>query len=100
MDPELKYQIALTRIDGVGCSLAKNLVRFCGSASAVFSEKRSVLKSIPGIGSITAEHIFRFRTFSDIEAEIIHAFHVHPLAAVVRFAASLNAATCNAASLP
>jgi len=71
MDSELKYQIALTRIDGVGCSLAKNLVRFCGSASAVFSEKRAVLKSIPGIGSITAENIFRFRSFSDIEAEII-----------------------------
>lgn len=70
MNPELLYQIALTKVDGVGDSIAKNLISFCGSASAVFKEKKSFLTKVPGIGSITAENICRFKDFSTIESEL------------------------------
>lgn len=72
MENELLYRIALTKVDGIGDSLARNLISFCGSASAVFSEKRSALKKIPGIGSITADKIWQFKDFKSAEIEISH----------------------------
>jgi DNA processing protein len=70
MHPELPYRIALTMVDGIGHSLAKNLISFCGSAEAVFTEKKFTLKKIPGIGQINADNISRFKDFKEIEDEI------------------------------
>lgn len=67
---ELMYQIAITKIDGVGPNLAKNLIAYCGSASAVFKQKKSELKKIPGIGTVTAASISKFQDFKAIEQEI------------------------------
>ena len=39
----------------MGDVTAKNLIAYCGSAEAVFKERKSRLEKIPGIGSITAE---------------------------------------------
>lgn len=52
MDEKL-YQVALEYIPGVGDVNAKNLIAYCGSASAVFRSKPSLLKKIPGIGPKT-----------------------------------------------
>ncbi len=47
--PELLYQIAITLLKDLGPVSAKRLIAFCGSASAVFLEKRKFLERIPGI---------------------------------------------------
>jgi DNA processing protein len=55
MDNEdLRYLIALTLIPGVGGITARKLIAYTGSAKAVFSEKKSNLQKIPGIGSFLA----------------------------------------------
>lgn len=51
------YEIAITMLPGVGDVLAKNLIAYCGSAEAVFAEKKRALEKIPGIGSATAAKI-------------------------------------------
>ena len=51
---EYAGRIALTMIPGIGPVIAKKLVLHCGSAEAVFREKKKVLELIPGIGKITA----------------------------------------------
>src|SRR5438552_1327783 len=53
----LIYNIGITLLPGVGSVTAKNLVAYCGSAEAVFSEKRSKLEKIPGVGTIMADSI-------------------------------------------
>ncbi|MEZ4805146.1 MAG: DNA-processing protein DprA [Bacteroidia bacterium] len=62
--------MAITRIDGVGASLAKNLIGFCGSASAVFSKTKSQLQKIPGIGYLTANNIHQFNEFDGLIKEM------------------------------
>ncbi|MFH1005097.1 MAG: DNA-processing protein DprA [Bacteroidota bacterium] len=54
MTEQLKYQIAITLVPGIGDVLAKNLIAYCGSAEAVFSEKKHKLKKIPGVGEMLA----------------------------------------------
>ena len=51
----LIYNIGITLLPGVGDVTAKNLIAYCGSAEAVFREKKSHLEKIPGIGTITAD---------------------------------------------
>jgi DNA processing protein len=60
LEEELKYQIALTLLSGVGNRTAKKLVAFCGGASAVFNEKQNALKKIPG----------NFSSFNDADKDI------------------------------
>ncbi len=55
MDREdLRFLIALTLIPAVGSITARKLIAYTGSAKAVFSEKKSNLQKIPGIGSFLA----------------------------------------------
>ena len=54
---ELVYRIALSLVPGVGPVKARNLVAFCGSAEAVFREKKNYLLRIPDIGEITVVHV-------------------------------------------
>ncbi len=69
-EEDLMYLIALTMVNGVGHYLAKNLLNHFGSAKAVFSEKRYLLKKISGIGTLTADNIYAFKDFKSAEAEI------------------------------
>lgn len=55
-DP-LIYNIGITLLPGVGDITAKNLIAYCGSAEAVFNEKKSHLEKIPGIGTILIDVI-------------------------------------------
>ena len=52
---EYAGRIALTMIPGIGPVIAKKLVLHCGSAEAVFRERKKLLETIPGIGTITAK---------------------------------------------
>ncbi len=54
---ELRYNIAITLIKGIGNSLAKNLIAYLGSAEAVFQEKQQNLAKIPGIGEVLSREI-------------------------------------------
>jgi DNA processing protein len=48
------YKIALSLIPNVGPVLARKLVAYTGSVEAVFTEKKSVLEKVPGIGAAKA----------------------------------------------
>lgn len=48
---ELLNLLALINAEGIGDVLAKKLISYCGSASAVFSEKKQSLAKIPGVGT-------------------------------------------------
>lgn len=52
---ECAARIALTMIPGIGPVISKRLVLHCGSAEAVFLEKKKNLAAIQGIGLITAK---------------------------------------------
>jgi DNA processing protein len=54
---ELIYRLALKQITKVGDVTAKNLVAYCGSASAVFTAKRNELIKIPHIGEYVAKFV-------------------------------------------
>ncbi len=49
MDENLKYKIAISLIPNIGDVLAKRLISYCGSAEAVFSEKKAALEKIDGL---------------------------------------------------
>ena len=64
------YKIALTLLPGVGPVLAKNLVAYCGSPEAVFTQKKSTLQKIPGVGPTTAEKILDAKPLKRAEQEL------------------------------
>jgi len=68
---ETLYNIGLTLLPGVGDKLGKSLVDFCGSAEAVFSEKRKNLEKIPEIGRITAQKIVSQNVLKRAEEELL-----------------------------
>lgn len=51
------YQIALTKVLGVGSKRGKLLVAYCGGVESVFHEKKSSLLKIPGIDGVVAQAI-------------------------------------------
>lgn len=79
---ELKYQIGLTLIEGVGDVSGKSLIAFCGSAKAVFETKKSDLSKIPGIGEYTANIILKSNFVlqkAEKEVEFIIKNNIQPL---------------------
>lgn len=52
-------EIAFTLIPLVGPILARQLITYCGSIEAVFSESKQRLKSIPGIGEEIASQVIK-----------------------------------------
>lgn len=70
MTENLHYKIALTLIPSIGDILAKQLVAYCGTVEAVFSEKQKALERIPGIGSVLARNIAGQRVFERAEQEM------------------------------
>ncbi len=69
-DDELLYRIGITIIPGVGDVLAKSLIAHCGSAEAVFKEKKSRLVRIPGFGDITADAVVKSKELKRAEEEL------------------------------
>lgn len=58
MNNQLLHNIAITCLPNVGEITAKKLIAYCGSSEMVFSENKTALEKIPGIGKINAQHIF------------------------------------------
>ena len=71
MDESLKYKLALSLIPNIGDILAKRLVAYCGSAEAIFREKKSMLEKIPGIGTSKINDIINQHVFDRVEEEMI-----------------------------
>lgn len=69
-DNQLKYQIGITLIKGVGPNLAKNLIAYLGSVEAVFTEKKQNLAKIPGIGEVLSKEIVSQDVLRRAEKEI------------------------------
>lgn len=67
---EIVKGIALTKVPLVGNVIAKNLITYCGSASAVFKTPKSKLIKIPGVAEKTADNISRFKDFKIAEDEL------------------------------
>ena len=75
---ELRYVLALINAEGIGDVIAKKLIAQCGSASNVFSEKKSALLKIPGIGETVVRALQDNTLFErvDEEIEFIHAHNI------------------------
>lgn len=71
LDEDLKFAIGLTLIEGVGPVTAKKLIAYCGSAEAVFSEKKNKLVKIPDIGEYTARNVVKSDVLDRAEKELI-----------------------------
>lgn len=67
----LMFQIALTRIQGIGDVLLRTLVSYCGGVEEVFRQKKSHLMRIPGIGERLATAITKFNGFDEVERELV-----------------------------
>ena len=55
MNTQLIYQIAVTLIPGIGDISGKRFISYCGSAEAVFQEKRKSLEKINGMREVTLD---------------------------------------------
>lgn len=69
-DNELLNVLALQHVTNIGDITAKKLISNCGSAEAVFEEKKRHLLKIEGIGSIIVNDIFRSDHHRAAEAEL------------------------------
>lgn len=67
------YQVGLTMINGVGDILARQLLQVFGEAEAIFTEKRSHLEKVPGIGRTIAAEIQRPDVLQRAEKEVLFA---------------------------
>jgi DNA processing protein len=77
----LRFVLSLLQVPNVGNVLAKNLIAYCGSARAVFHQKKSHLIKIPGVGQKIASNILAFKDFdkSDAEVAFIEKHQIKPL---------------------
>jgi len=66
----LIHQLALTRVKGVGNTIAKQLLAHCGSAEEVFRTPKKQLIKIPGIGDYVANHIVQYRNLQEVDKEL------------------------------
>lgn len=57
-ETDLLYTLALQNISNIGDITTKKLIAHCGSAEAVFKEKKHNLLKIDGIGSMTINDLF------------------------------------------
>ncbi|MCB0479880.1 MAG: DNA-processing protein DprA [Flavobacteriales bacterium] len=69
------FEISLSLVEGVGPIKAKNLIKHCGSAEAVFTEKRSVLLKIPEVGEKLVNAINNQLVFQRAEQELNFCDH-------------------------
>jgi DNA processing protein len=69
-DHELIYVMALQHVPKIGDLTAKKLINHCGSAEAVFKEKKQTLLKIDGIGSITINELYDSRFLKEAEEEL------------------------------
>lgn len=73
LEEELLAVLTLQKAKGIGDIIAKKLIAHCGSAKNVFSEKRTAVEKINGIGSFTIKNLYdkEIRTLAEKELEYI-----------------------------
>lgn len=69
-DENTLYQIALTKIEHVGATTAKNLIRICGSPAQIFKEKKWKLKKIPQLRASAFQNLSDPSALKKAEAEL------------------------------
>lgn len=67
---ELIFVLALQHVPKIGDVTAKKLIQHCGSAEAIFKEKRQHLLKIDGIGATTIRGLFHSQHIKAAEAEL------------------------------
>ena len=67
---ELLSLLRLQRIPNVGSINAKKLLDRCGSASAIFNEKKSALRKIDGIGEVVLKSLWDTEYIEVAEVEL------------------------------
>ena len=70
MNQDLKYQLAICLIPGVGPITAKKLIAYCGDVEAVFKEKKHNLLKIPNVGRLTAQSVSNKDIFNKVDREL------------------------------
>lgn len=70
LNDKLKYQIALTLLNGIGPITGRKLVAYFGDVEAVFGQRPDTLRKIPGIGEALAEAIGTQRVMERAEREV------------------------------
>jgi DNA processing protein len=69
-ESDLQYVLALQHVPNLGDASAKKLIRFAGSAEAVFKEKKSALLKIDGIGNYKLNDLFSSENLKAAENEL------------------------------
>jgi len=69
-ETDLLHLLALQNVAKIGDITAKKLISHCGSAEAVFKEKRKNLTRIDGIGDLTIKDLFEESHFKSAEKEL------------------------------
>jgi len=57
-ETDLLYTLALQQVPQIGAMSAKKLIQYCGSAEAVFKQKKSHLSKISGIGDFKIKGLY------------------------------------------
>lgn len=70
MENELIYRIALSLLPNIGPVISRLLHDHCGSAEAVFREKKQLLAKIPGVGSKRIRKAFSEPVLDQAEQEV------------------------------
>jgi DNA processing protein len=78
---DLLYQIALTQVPNIGYVHARTLAQHFESAEAIFKARRSSLEKIDGIGTVRAESIKAYQSFTSAEQEMAF-IHKHGIQAL------------------
>ncbi len=69
-DSQLLHILALQHVSKIGDTTAKKLINHCGSAEAVFKEKRSNLLKIDGIGEVLLSELHKSNHLEAAENEL------------------------------
>lgn len=67
---KLLYRIALTKINGVGDTLARNLMEVLGNEEQIFRSSKKELMSVPGIFNVLATEILNPEVLRKAEKEL------------------------------
>jgi DNA processing protein len=68
MEEDIIYQLALSKVSGIGPAYARKLIRHFGEAKPVFSARQPELEKI--CGAIRASAVMNFKGFHEIEKEL------------------------------
>ena len=85
----LKYQIALTKLKGIGPILAKNLLAYFGDVLPIFEENVRMLSSVQGVGSVLANEIVEQRV-GDVNSQGCNNLIMYNKAALIQSSEDLE----------